>query len=141
MLGLALLRAAAAPARGGGAASRLRAALSSGGGPPAPAGGAGRAGSKREPAPRPPVPDGTTLFRLANPELLLDPNRSHSWVIVGGVVAFFGAYLAYCYATDDFWTPKPQAGAAAAEVDPSVRKVLPDGRLLMDDGSIRRPAG
>ena len=152
----------------------------------------------------PGVPTATTLFKMSNPELLLDPNKRASWTVVvrtsmrmcllfkrlsrvslcvlqGGVIAFFTVYLAWAFYTDPPSNhrpvPKPPPHLEvvkvrtpllprapkvcmyrlAPRIHPSgwcvcVRKtgqcptntpvlqVLPDGRQLMKDGSIQRPA-
>ena len=82
---------------------------------------------------------------MSNPELMLDPNKRVSWVIVGGVVAFFGTYLTYTAYKEGLLTSDGQTQNAAERAkqkreEAEVQKVLPDGRLLMRDGSIVRPA-
>ena len=83
------------------------------------------------------VPTATTMFRLSNPEAFMDPNKRISWVVTGVVAAFLAARLAYAAYQD--------SGAPPARVEPilpaEVLKELPDGRLLMKDGSIQRPKG
>ena len=92
--------------------------------------------------PLPPIPDATTLFKLSNPELLLDPQKRASWRIVAGVVAFFSCYLTYTAYKEGLLTDGPaqlQHQAEEMRREAEVQKVLPDGRLLMRDGSIVRP--
>ena len=63
---------------------------------------------KPQPAPRPPeVPTATTLFKLTNPELMLDPRRRRSWLITGGVAAFFAVYLSWTF----YWEAREAAAA------------------------------
>ena len=74
---------------------------------------------------------------MSNPELLLDHNKRSSWMIVGGVVAFFGAYMTYtAIYKDGMLDPKPPP-AVAPLPELEVHKVLPDGRVLLKDGSIQ----
>ena len=91
--------------------------------------------------PIPSVPDATTLFKLSNPELLLDPKKRASWSVVAGVVVFFSVYLGVTAYREGLLTgEKKLAEEYAAEVtrELEVQKVLPDGRLLLRDGSIVR---
>ena len=78
---------------------------------------------------------------MSNPELMLDPNKRASWRIVAGVVAFFGCYMTYTAYQEGLLTGDGGAQQQAAEsrFNADVQKVLPDGRLLMRDGSIVRP--
>lgn len=78
------------------------------------------------------VPDATTLFKLTNPELMLDHRKAHSWFVVGGVIAFFSVYLAYLFATE------PERPAQKPPKEDDVVRVLPNGTRVMRDGSIRR---
>ena len=94
--------------------------------------------------PLPPIPDATTVFKLSNPELMLDPRKSASWAIVAGVVVFFSTYLTYTAYKEGFIfgegaqkMAEDEAKQIAYELE--VQRVLPDGRLLMRDGSIVRP--
>jgi hypothetical protein len=82
-----------------------------------------------------PEQDYTTLFKATNPELLFDHKKRSSWWVVGGVWAVFGTYIAYVAIYKDrmFDPPAP----AAPDLDSEVHKVLPDGRVLLKDGSIR----
>lgn len=91
--------------------------------------------------PLPSIPVATTLFKMSNPELMLDPNKRASWRIVAGVVAFFGCYMTYTAYQEGLLTGDGGAQQQAAEsrFNADVQKVLPDGRLLMRDGSIVRP--
>lgn len=41
------------------------------------------------------VPTATTFFRLSNPELFADPNKSSSWRLVYAVWGLAGGYLGY----------------------------------------------
>ena len=52
--------------------------------------------------PPPPRPDATLLFKLTNPELLLDVNKSSHWLIPAGIWAFFSVYFGYLYLRGDF---------------------------------------
>jgi hypothetical protein len=45
--------------------------------------------------PQQPVPTHTSLFLLANPELLLDPKKASSWKVVAVVWVLLGGYLGY----------------------------------------------
>ncbi|KAL1520504.1 hypothetical protein AB1Y20_022083 [Prymnesium parvum] len=93
------------------------------------------AAAATRPPPLPPgVPTVTRLFLLSNPELMFDPKKRASWAVVGGVVAFFSVYIAWA-----FYTDPPSNHTAARQPNPlvDVRKVLPDGRRLMSDGSIQ----
>ena len=90
-------------------------------------------------APRPPPkPDGTLLFKLTNPELMLDPKKRGSWAITGGVAAFFACYVGWTY----YWEQRELRDAPQPPppkpIDEEVAKVLPGGRVLMKDGSIRQ---
>ena len=93
--------------------------------------------------PLPSIPDATTVFKLSNPELMLDPRKSASWAIVAGVVAFFSVYLTWTAYREGLLTDGGQrlaeAYAEERKQELEVQKVLPDGRLLMWDGSIRKP--
>ena len=92
--------------------------------------------------PLPSIPDATTLFKISNPELLLDPQKRSSWKLVAGVVAFFSCYLTYTAYKEGLLTDGPeqlQQQAVEMRREAEVQKVLPDGRLLMRDGSIVRP--
>ena len=92
--------------------------------------------------PLPVIPDATRLFKLSNPELMLDPKKGASWMVVGSVVAFFGVYLTWTAYREGllFDGGQKMAEDHAAEVtyEAEVQKVLPDGRLLLRDGSIVR---
>lgn len=87
----------------------------------------------------PPIPDATTVFKMSNPELLLDPNKRASWKIVGAVVAFFSVYLTVSAYREGLLTTdggqQPSSAAAIAE-EPHPLQHLPNGRVLMPDGSI-----
>ena len=65
----------------------------------------------------------------------MDPQKRVSWLITYGVAAFFTLYLGKLYLDGDF-EPPPQPNA---HLPTGVRKVLPDGRHLMDDGRIVQP--
>ena len=52
--------------------------------------------------PPPPRPDATLLFKLTNPELLLDVNKGSHWLIPAGIWAFFSVYFGYLYLRGDF---------------------------------------
>lgn len=100
-------------------------------------------GSATDGKPQPSIPDATTVFKLSNPELMLDPRKSASWAIVFGVIVFFGTYLSWTAYREGLLSDGGQkfAEAHAEEIrqELEVQKVLPDGRLLMRDGSIRKP--
>ena len=74
---------------------------------------------------------------------MLDPRKSASWMIVFGVIAFFGTYLSWTAYREGLFSDGGQklAEEHAAELkqELEVQKVLPDGRMLMRDGSIRKP--
>ena len=92
--------------------------------------------------PLPSIPDATTLFKLSNPELMLDPRKSASWMVVGSVIVAFAAILTFTAYREGLLSDGGQklAEQYAEEVkqELDVRQVLPDGRLLMRDGSIRK---
>ena len=68
----------------------------------------GRGPRRARAAPRPPgVPVATTLFKLSNPELMRDPKRRASWMITGGVAAFFAVYLSWTF----YWEGREAAAA------------------------------
>lgn len=52
--------------------------------------------------PPPPRPDATLLFKLTNPELLLDVKKGSHWLIPAGIWAFFSVYFGYLYLRGDF---------------------------------------
>ena len=83
------------------------------------------------------------MFKLSNPELMLDPNKRASWKVVAGVVAFFSVYMSYTAYKEGLLTDGGQSMSAEHATDKrheaNVQKILPDGRLLMRDGSIVRP--
>ena len=83
----------------------------------------------------------TTLFRMTNPELFMDPKSRKNWYIVAGVWAFFAAYIGWVYVREDL--PAQRAAEAAPppppRVDDEVVRTLPDGRQLLRDGRIVRP--
>ena len=88
-----------------------------------------------------PIPDSTTLFRMSNPELLLDPNKRMHWLFVGGTIAFFAVYLSVTAYREGLFdgTSAEQVAKKQREKAEVVRE-LPDGRVLLRDGSIvRRP--
>ena len=60
-------------------------------------------------------------------------------MIVGGVITFFSVYISYVAVYKDrlFDTPQP-SHETARRFEEQVHKVLPDGRLLMVDGSIKK---
>ena len=137
-------QAGAPPSRGGASADGVPPP------PPPPSAAAAAAAEKSSSAaydaegkPLPSIPDATTVFRLSNPELMLDPRKSASWAVVFGVIAFFGTYLGWTAWREgllgDGGAKLAAEYAAECERDLEVRQVLPDGRLLMRDGSIRRP--
>ena len=95
-----------------------------------PIGGAGKSASSPLKAE---VPVATTLFKLTNPELMVDPAKRSSWILCGGVVSFFAVYIAYLEYTEP---PPPKTQPPPSEND--VKQVLADGRLLMYDGSIQQ---
>ena len=99
--------------------------------------------SKPKKPPTPSIPDATTVFKMSNPELMLDPNKRASWKIVGGVVAFFTVYLSYTAYKEGLFADAGQSMSAEYATEKrheaNVQKILPDGRLLMRDGSIVRP--
>ena len=69
---------------------------------------------KPQPRPRPPeVPTATTLFKFTNPELMLDPRRRRSWLITGGVAAFFAVYLSWTF----YWEAREAAAAQQRELE------------------------
>lgn len=80
---------------------------------------------------------------MSNPELMLDPNKRGSWRIVAGVVAFFSCYLTYTAYKEGLLTgdqsARLQHQAEESRREAEVQRELPDGRLLMRDGSIVRP--
>lgn len=80
---------------------------------------------------------------MSNPELMLDPSKRASWAIVAGVVAFFSVYLTWTAYREGLLSDGGQklAEEEAQELQQmlEVQKVLPDGRLLMRDGSIQKP--
>ena len=91
--------------------------------------------------PPPSIPDATTLFKLSNPELMLDHNKKSSWAVVAAVVVFFSVYLGFTAHREGLLDgsshlAKDYAAEVAHELE--VQKVLPDGRLLLRDGSIVR---
>ena len=105
---------------------------------------------KPQPAPRPPeVPTATTLFKLTNPELMLDPRRRRSWLITGGVAAFFAVYLSWTF----YWEAREAAAAQQRELQSAppaagappigdVVKVPPPNRLAhcrQRPGATNRP--
>jgi len=54
------------------------------------------------------------------------------------VVSFFGAYMTYTAIFKDGWLdPAPAAPAEAPRFESEIHKELPDGRVLLKDGSIR----
>ena len=77
----------------------------------------------------------THMFRLSNPEAFMDPNRRISWIVTGVVAALLAARLGFALWQDDgeFFEHKPPAPTAS-----DVKKILPDGRRLMRDGSIQK---
>jgi hypothetical protein len=83
--------------------------------------------------PKPSIPDHTTFFKMSNPELMLDEKNPGHWRITGGVALFFAVYLGWAYYKD------LQSGVfdPPAESTANILKVLPDGRVLMKDGSIQ----
>ena len=92
--------------------------------------------------PLPSIPDATVLFKMSNPELLLDEKKSSSWKLVGGVVLFFSVYLTVTAYREgllfDGGQKLAEQHAEEARQQADVLKELPDGRVLMRDGSIRR---
>ena len=87
---------------------------------------------------KPSVPDATTLFKATNPELLLDASERSSWKWPIGVVLFFGGYFGYLalYSPDAYSPPESKTPALPS----GVVRTLDDGRWLMEDGSIQKPA-
>lgn len=75
--------------------------------------------------------------RLASARELVEPAKVN-WPLVVFTFAFAGSYLAYVYLVE---LPADQAAAAAEVPQPEagsgVHRLLPDGRQLMKDGSIR----
>ena len=130
----------AAASRRGGASQRQLSSKAAGSGqkPTAPDNAAYDASGK----PLPSIPDATTLFKLSNPELMLDPRKSASWMVVGSVIVAFAAILTFTAYREGLLSDGGQklAEQYAEEVkqELDVRQVLPDGRLLMRDGSIRK---
>ena len=90
--------------------------------------------------PLPSIPDATTLFKLSNPELMLDPRKNASWMVVFSVIAFFGTYMTWTAWREGLIgdggqrMAEEQAKSLQEELD--VQRELPDGRLLLRDGSI-----
>lgn len=84
-----------------------------------------------------PEQDYTTLFKATNPELLFDHKKRSSWWVVGGVWVVFGTYIAYVAIYKDRMFDLPTPAAEQPDLDSEVHKVLPDGRVLLKDGSIR----
>ncbi len=74
--------------------------------------------------PQQPVPTHTSLFLLANPELLLDPKKASSWKVVAVVWALLGGYLGYTLNED-----RKQNELRAQFVGP-----LRPGEVLVADG-------
>jgi len=79
---------------------------------------------------------------MSNPELMLDPSKATSWKIVGSVVAFFTVYLTVSAYREGLFNDGQQH--AKESIDQltetlEVQQRLPDGCLLMRDGSIHRP--
>lgn len=83
------------------------------------------------------MPDATTVFKMSNPELMLDHNKRSSWAIVGGVVAFFSVYLTYTAIFKDRIFDAAPPPSDSPHPEDEVHKVLADGRVLLKDGSIR----
>ena len=101
--------------------------------------GSSASSSSDDGKPKPPIPDSTMLFRMTNPEVAMDPNKRISWVITGVVGFLLLARWGYAF----YWDVRedrlgPQAPEPEADTL-QVSKRLPDGRLLMTDGSIRKP--
>ena len=84
------------------------------------------------------MPDATTLFKATNPELMLDHKKRTHWIPVGLTIAFFSAYMAYTAIVTDRMLDVPAApkDVATQPLETQVHKVLPDGRVLLKDGSI-----
>ena len=120
-------------------ASLRRAALCTKASPSKPP--AGQATHDADGKPLPSIPDSTTLFRMSNPELLLDPRKNAHWAIVAGTVVFFGIYLgvtAYREGLFDASGASAEQAAKEQREKVDVVRVLPDGRTLLRDGSIVR---
>lgn len=75
--------------------------------------------------------------RLAKAREMLEPSPINKPMIATTIVVF-GAYVAYAYLVE---IPAYKAEEAAKPAEPHLgageAKVLPDGRILMEDGSIR----
>lgn len=103
--------------------------------PPPPASAGGGSG-------KPIIPDATTVFKMSNPEQMLDPKKRSSWVVTGVVALGCAAWLGWAawkdYNSGIFDAPAPVPAPADAQKG-GVAKVLPDGRRLMRDGSIQPP--
>ena len=107
--------------------------------PPKPAADAAPTQQAAASSDAPPQIDSTTLFRLTNPEVNLDPNKRSSWIVTGATAV--GCVLMICYGM--YQDSVTAAAKAAAPPDPAALptdavKRLPDGRLLMRDGSIQK---
>ena len=110
--------------------------------PPKPAADAAstqQAAASSETPPQAPQIDSTMLFRLTNPEVNLDPNKRASWIVTGAVAVGCGLMLCFGLYQDRVTA----AAKASAPPDPGAVptdavKRLPDGRLLMKDGSIKK---
>ena len=75
--------------------------------------------------------------KLAVARQMLEPARVN-WSLVAFTLAFSGSYLAYVFLIE---RPRDEAEEAAClpppALAPGVVQILPDGRLLMEDGSVR----
>jgi hypothetical protein len=86
----------------------------------------------------PNIPIATTAFKVANPEANMSTQSRMSWYITGGVVACSISYYLYLLYNEQHEleeyraSPKPEEVPLAQQVE----KVLPNGRVLMKDGSI-----
>ena len=88
---------------------------------------------------RPSEVNSTTLFRMTNPEVNLDPDKRASWIVTGAVAVGCGLMLCYGFYQDSVTAAaKANAPHDPGAPPPGALKRLPDGRLLMKDGSIQK---
>lgn len=81
--------------------------------------------------PKPSIPDATTLFKMSNPELWLDPDKRSSWYVVGGVIAFFSVYLTVSAYREGLFDATASTTEPAPQVlDAEVHKVTPFAAML-----------